>query len=217
MTAYFFLNALFNMPLANVTAIMQALPLTVAFGAFVLFRDPIGWRRLTAILIGLVGMMLIVRPGAEGFSIWSLYVVIAVMCVTARDLITRVMPDHVPSMTVAVANTVNVAVFFALMSLTETWQPVTTQLWGYIVGSTVFIVGGYFLSVRVMRVGEISFIAPFRYTGLLAALLIGLFVFGDWPDGVTLIGAAIVVGAGLFTLYRAVYYTHLTLPTIYSV
>ncbi len=202
MTAFFFLQALLNMPLANVTAIMQALPLTVALGAFIVFGDPIGWRRMSAILIGLIGMMLIVRPGAEGFSVWSLYVVIAVLCVTARDLITRKMPAHVPSLTVAVANTVNVGIFFGLYSLTEEWQPLTPDLWMYLAGSTVFIIGGYFFSVQVMRVGEISAIAPFRYSSLLSALVLGWAVFGDWPDVLTLVGAGIVVGAGLFTLWR---------------
>lgn len=201
-TAYFFLQALLNMPLANVTAIMQALPLTVALGAFIVFKDPIGWRRFSAIGIGLVGMLLIVRPGASGFSVWSLYVVVAVLCVTARDLITRRMPDHVPSMTVAVANTVNVALFFGILSLFEDWQPVTYDLGVSIAGSTVFIIGGYFFSVQVMRVGDISFVAPFRYTSLLVALILGWAVFGEWPDGVTFLGAAIVVAAGLFTLWR---------------
>ncbi len=201
-TAYFFLNALLHMPLANVSAIMQALPLTVAFGAFLVFKDPVGWRRMSAILIGLVGVLLILRPGPEGFSIWSIYVVAAVLCVTARDLVTRLLPEHVPSMTVAVANTVNVFLFFGLLSLGETWQPVTAELWQYLIGSTIFIVGGYYFSVRVMRVGEISFIAPFRYTSLVAALILGFLVFGDWPDGITLLGAGIVVGAGLFTLWR---------------
>ena len=201
-TAYFFLTALLNMPLANVTAIMQALPLTVALGALIFFKDPIGWRRMLAILVGLMGVLIVLRPGPDGFSTWSIYVVIAVICVTARDLITRKMPDHVPSMTVAVANTINITVFFGLLSLTETWAPMDTQLWGFVIGSAVFIIGGYLFSVQVMRVGDISFVAPFRYSGLIAALILGYFVFGDWPDGWALTGAGIVVGAGLFTLWR---------------
>ena len=201
-TAYFFLTALLNMPLANVTAIMQALPLTVALGALVFFRDPIGWRRMLAILVGLIGVLIVLRPGPDGFSVWSIYVIIAVICVTARDLITRKMPDHVPSMTVAVANTINITLFFGLLSLTETWAPLTPQLWFYVVGSAVFIIGGYLFSVQVMRVGEMSFVAPFRYSGLIAALILGYFVFDDWPDRWTLAGAGIVVAAGLFTLWR---------------
>ncbi len=201
-TAYFFLTALLNMPLANVTAIMQALPLTVALGAYLVFGDAIGWRRMTAILLGFVGILLILRPGTEGFTVWSIYVVIAVLCVTARDLITRRMPAHVPSMTVATANTVNVGIFFGLLSLAEPWEPITPELWQYVIGSTVFVIGGYYFSVQVMRVGDIAFVAPFRYTSLLAALVLGWLVFDHWPSPLTLLGAALVVGTGLFTFWR---------------
>jgi S-adenosylmethionine uptake transporter len=69
-------------------------------------------------------------------------------------------------------------------------------------GAAVIMLGGYSLSVMVMRVGEISFVSPFRYTGLIWAILLGWLVFGDWPDGLTLLGAAIVVGTGLFTVIR---------------
>lgn len=200
--AFCFLNALLNMPLPNVSAILQVLPLTVSLGAYVFLKEPLGWRRMTAILIGFVGMLLIVRPGPEGFSVWSLYSVGAVVSVTARDLVTRLMPPDLPSLGVATMNTITVALFFFLLSLTEPWVPVTADLWWLIIGSAVTIVGGYYFSVRVMRVGEIGFIAPFRYSSLITALILGWFVFGDWPDGLTLLGAAIVVGAGLFTLWR---------------
>ena len=200
--AYYFLTALFNMPLANVTAVLQMLPLTVTLGAFLFLGDPVGWRRALAIAVGFVGMLLILRPGPEGFSIWSLYAVIAVLCVTARDLITRRMPKHVPSLTVAAANTVVVTLFFGAWSIAEPWQPVSTDLGWLIVGSAFFVIGGYFFSVQAMRTGEISFIAPFRYTSLIAALILGLAVFGHWPDPLTLLGAAIIVGAGVFTFWR---------------
>jgi S-adenosylmethionine uptake transporter len=200
--AYFFLTALLHMPLANVTAVLQVLPLTVTLGAFLVFQEPIGWRRMSAILVGFVGMLLMLRPGTDGFTIWSLYALVAVICVTARDLITRRMPSDVPSLTVATANSFMVAAFFTLSSFGVAWQPITMDLWWLIVGSALFIIGGYFFSVQTMRLGEISFVAPFRYTSLIAALILGWLVFGDFPDGWTLLGAGIVVAAGLFTLWR---------------
>ena len=124
---------------------------------------------------------------------------------TARDLVTRRMPENVPSLTVATANTLSVGIFFAFISLGQDWVPVTSDLWMKILGSTIFIIGGYYFSVQVMRVGDISFIAPFRYTSLLTALILGYFVFGHWPDTLTFVGAAIVVGAGLFTFWRERY------------
>jgi S-adenosylmethionine uptake transporter len=89
-----------------------------------------------------------------------------------------------------------------LASLTEPWAAVSLEAGTLIVGSAVFILGGYFFSIQVMRTGDISFTAPFRYTGLVWALILGFLVFGEWPSWTTLLGAVIVVSTGIFTLYR---------------
>jgi S-adenosylmethionine uptake transporter len=200
--AYFFLTALFNMPIANVTAILQALPLTITLAAALLFGDPIGWRRMSAILIGFVGVMLIVRPGADDFTIYSVYVLAAVGFVTLRDLATRRLSKETPSMLVTVITSLSIMVFFGVASLTIDWAPMGARAYGLTIGAAVMIIGGYLFSIMVMRVGEISFIAPFRYTGLIWALVLGWLVFDEWPEPITLLGAAIVVGSGLFMLYR---------------
>jgi len=199
---FFFLTALLNMPLANATAILQALPLTVTAGAALFFGEKVGWRRMLAILAGFTGMLLIVRPGPEGFDTYALYALTAVAFVTVRDLTTRRMSTAVPSMLVTLSAAVAVLAFSALASTQVQWVALDGRLVALLLGSSLFIVGGYVLSVAVMRIGDVSFVAPFRYTGLLWALILGLLLFGDWPDTVTLIGAAIVVGSGLFTLYR---------------
>jgi S-adenosylmethionine uptake transporter len=201
-TGWFFLTALLNMPLANLTAILQVLPLTVTLGAVLFFREPVGRRRMAAIAVGFCGMLLIVRPGTEGFGLYTLSALAAVACVTLRDLVTRRMPAHIPSLTVTFTTSAAVLISAALASLFTPWQPVDAGLAALIAGSAMFITVGYLSSVLVMRVGDVSFIAPFRYTGLLWALLLGWFVFGDWPDGLTMIGAGLVVATGLFTLYR---------------
>nr|WP_245626905.1 DMT family transporter [Aestuariivita boseongensis] len=200
--AYFFLSALLVMPLANVTAILQVLPLTVTLGAALFFREAVGWRRMLAICAGFCGMLLIVRPGPDGFTTHAIYALAAVACVTLRDLVTRRMSVNVSSMTVTVITSASILVCAALASLTIDWQPVSAREGLYILASAIFVIGGYSFSVMVMRVGEISAIAPFRYSSLLWALLLGWLVFGDWPDAITLTGAAIVVASGLFTLYR---------------
>lgn len=200
--AYFFLTALMHMPLANVMAVLQVLPLTVTLGAALFFREAIGWRRLLAILIGFAGMLMIVRPGPEGFDIYAIYALVAVVCVTARDLSTRRMSGAVPSMTVTLSASVGVMVFAAVATQGEVWVPVTMRDAMLLGGASLFIIGGYYFSVSVMRVGDTGFVAPFRYTGLLWALLLGLVVFGDWPDPLTMLGAAIVVATGIFTLVR---------------
>ena len=200
--AYFFVSALIMMPLANITAILQMLPLTVTLGSALFFGEPVGWRRMGAIVIGFCGMLLIVRPGTEGFTIWSVYALAAVGCVTVRDLSTRRMSARVPSLLVTFSASMTVLVASGLASIGAEWAPVTGHLGGLILGSSLFIVGGYYFSVQVMRQGDVSFIAPFRYTGLIWALLLGWLVFGDWPVPLTLIGAGIIVATGLFTLLR---------------
>ncbi|MEO0390181.1 MAG: DMT family transporter [Pseudomonadota bacterium] len=200
--AYFFITALLNLPLANVTAILQVLPLTVTLGSAILFAEPVGWRRALAIGLGFCGMLLIVRPGPDGFSIYALCALAAVLAVTVRDLATRRLSPDVPGLTVTIAAAISVLVFFGALSLGESWAPVTPRLWLLIGGASIFILGGYYFSVQVMRTGDVSFTAPFRYTGLLWALVLGWWVFGDWPDGLTLLGAGIVAATGLFTLWR---------------
>lgn len=200
--AYFFLTALFNMPLANLTAILQVVPLAVTLASAIVLREAVGWRRMTAIAVGFCGVLLIVKPGAEGFNVWSLYGVIAMLLVTLRDMITRKLSPTVPSMTVTLATAGAVMVAMGLASLGVTWVALDGWTVLLIVGSSVFIMGGYFFSIQVMRQGDVSFTAPFRYTGLIWALLLGWFVFGEWPGPLTLIGAAIVVATGVFSFYR---------------
>ncbi len=199
---YLFLTALMNMPLANVTAMLQILPLTVTLGAALIFGERVGWRRMLAIAAGFTGMLLIVRPGPEGFNPFAVYALGAVACVTLRDLVTRRMSAAVPSLTVTLVGAVTVLVFSAAVSTRTGWVALDGRVALLLLASSLFITAAYTLSVAVMRVGDVSFIAPFRYTGLLWALGLGWLVFGDWPDSVTMLGAAIVVASGLFMLFR---------------
>jgi len=199
---YFFINALFHMPLPNIAAIMQALPLTVALAGALFLREAVGWRRMSAILVGFLGVMLIVRPGAEGFNLYALYGLSAVASVTLRDITTRKVSSGVPSLSVAIVAAVAVTIFGAIGTLQEEVVSVSPAAMVKLALAAVFILGGYVASVMVMRSGDIGFITPFRYTSLVAALILGFVVFGDWPDALTLLGALIVVATGIFTLYR---------------
>ncbi|WP_170417020.1 DMT family transporter [Ruegeria atlantica] len=199
---FFFLTALLHMPLANVTAVLQALPLTVTLGAVLFFGEHIGWRRILAIVMGFAGMLLIVRPGPDGFSIYAIYALIAVASVTARDLITRRMSVHVPSLAVTLATSLSITMAAGIATMVTGWEPVPIGAGALVASAAVFVLTGYLCSVLVMREGDVGFIAPFRYSSLIWALGLGWVVFGDWPDTVTMVGAALVVGAGLFTLFR---------------
>ena len=200
--AYFFLTALFNMPLANATAILQAAPLTVTLAAALFMGMPVGWRRISTIIVGFIGVLLIVRPGTEGFNGYSVFALISVLCVALRDLATRKISGAVPSLTVTFLSASGVMASFGLASMAQDWVLPTGPQISLLLASTFFVVCGYTGSVMVMRVGEISYVAPFRYTGLVWALVLGFLVFGDWPMPLTLIGAGIVVGSGIYMLYR---------------
>lgn len=197
-----FLTALMHMPLANLSAIMQVLPLAVALAAAVFLGAPLGWRRMTAILAGFVGVMIIIRPGAASFDIWSVLGLASVACVVLRDLSTRALSPGVPSATVAIWAAATVTVMGLAGAMVEGWKAVTLTEALHVTAAAAALIVGYMSSVMVMRVGDISLIAPFRYTALLWAILLGWLAFGTLPDGWTLIGAAIVVASGLFTLWR---------------
>ena len=200
--AYFFISALFHIPIANATAVLQALPLTVTLAGALFLGEPVGWRRWIAILVGFVGVMLIVRPGPEGFDIYAIYALIAVICVTVRDIATRKLSAGISSLSVACIGAAGVTVFAGLGALGTEWVPMGGREWSLLAGTVIFITGAYLLSVMVMRRGEIAVVTPFRYTGLLWALLLGLVFFGEWPDALTLLGVVIVTATGLFTLWR---------------
>ncbi|TCP40502.1 S-adenosylmethionine uptake transporter [Rhodovulum marinum] len=201
--AYFFITALFNAPLANVTAIIQAVPLAVTLAGALFLGEVVGWRRWGAILIGFGGVMMIVRPGTEGFTIFSVYALVAVACVTLRDLATRRLSGAVPSLTVALSAAVGVTLFAGTgAAIGGEWVALGPRPALQLAGATVFVIGGYLFSVMAMRVGEVAVVAPFRYTALVWALLLGAVVFGDWPSGWTLAGAAVVVATGIYTFYR---------------
>lgn len=200
--AYFFISALFHMPIANVTAVIQALPLTVTLGAALVLREPVGWRRFTAIGVGLIGVLLIVRPGTAGFDGYSVYALAAVACVTVRDLAARRVSRAVPSMVIAFAAASGVLFFSGIGAVFTDWHAMSPAHIGALGGAVLFILGGYVFSVSAMRVGEIGVVAPFRYSALVVALILGLLVFGEWPEPLTLIGAGIVVATGLYTLWR---------------
>jgi len=197
-----YLTALMHIPIANATAILQAMPLAVTLGAAVFLHEPVGWRRYAAIAIGFAGVMIIVRPGAEGFDAFALLAVVAVCFVTLRDLATRQLSGPVPSLHVAFLTAVIIMLFGAVMLPFTEWRPVASRdLLALAVGASALFFG-YVFSVSSMRVGEVAFVAPFRYTILIWAILLGIFIFGDIPDFWTLVGASIIVATGIFTFYR---------------
>ncbi len=197
-----FLTALKHMPLANVTAILQVLPLTVTMAAALFLSEKVGWRRWLAIAIGLAGVMIIIRPGMEGFSVYSIWALVAVGCVTIREIATRKLSADLPSLPVALATAIAISGLGAVMLPAVEWAPVSASTWSLIGGASLAIIGGYLFSVMTIRIGDIGFVAPFRYTAMVWALILGLLMFGEMPDMPMMTGTMIIILTGLYSLHR---------------
>jgi S-adenosylmethionine uptake transporter len=200
--AFFIVTALFNMELANMTAILQILPLTIPLAAFIFLGEPLGWRRLLAIFIGFLGMLFIVKPGSDGFNVYSLFCLAAVICVTIRDLTARSLGAKLSSQEMSLFAAIGVFGAASVATMFEPWVAISLTSWAALCGSSLTILLGYLVSVYAIRTGDVSFTAQFRYIGLIAALILGYVFFGEWPDRLALMGAAIIGGTGAFTLYR---------------
>lgn len=198
-----FLVALAHLPIASVSAVLQALPLAVTMGAALVLGEAVGWRRWLAIAVGFAGVLVVVRPGFEGFSMFSLVALASVACCAVRDLATKRIPQAIPTLLVSTATALAMTMVGALLlSPMGGWTPMTGKATALLALAAVLVLIGYQFIIMAMRSGEISFIAPFRYTALLWSIVLGLLVFGDVPDMTMIIGASTIVGSGLYALYR---------------
>ncbi|MCC6303812.1 MAG: DMT family transporter [Rhodobacteraceae bacterium] len=198
-----FMLALALLPLSTVSAILQATPLVVTMGAALVLGERVGWRRWTAILAGLAGVIMILRPGAEGSGLATLLAVLAVGGFAGRDLATRGLPATVGNLEVAIWG-FGVLVPSGLVVLAFGPPPVLPAPATLAELGLAVILGllAYFAVTTAVRGGEIGAVAPFRYSRLLFGLLFGIAVFGERPDALMLAGSALVVGSGLFSLAR---------------
>lgn len=199
-----FVSAIVLTPISSASAILQATPLVVTLGAALFLGEAVGWRRWSAIFVGLIGVLLIIRPGMDSFEILSLLALGGVFGLAARDLGTKRVPATITTMQLSFLGFLPVIPAGAVLMM-ATGTPFVA-LWGVelMYFSAAFIIGlfAYYGIVSAMRVGEVSFVTPFRYARLLFALIIGVSIFGESPDALTLTGAAIIVASGIYTVWR---------------
>jgi len=190
-------------PLSSASAILQATPLAVALGAALFLKQAVGWRRWVAIGAGFVGVLIVIRPGLEGFQPASLFAVQGVIGLSIRDLATRVIPNQVSSMVLsAFGFGVVIPAGLAMMFLEGPAVMPNGAQAALIAGALIVGPVGYYMIVAAMRVGEVAVVTPYRYVRLVFAMMIGGLVFGEVLDFYTLLGASIIIGSGLFTIYR---------------
>jgi drug/metabolite transporter (DMT)-like permease len=200
----FYVLAISLTPLSAATVILQATPLAVVAGAAILFKERVGWRRWTAIAIGLTGVMIIIGPGSEGFSILSVLAVIGMLGFAGRDLASRAAPASLSTSILGFYGFLAVVVPGLLVTF---WQgtglvrPDTATL-AVLAGSILSGVSAYSCLMKAMRTGEVSAVTPFRYTRLIFGIALGLLAFGESLTSTMLIGSGLIVLSGLFILWR---------------
>jgi drug/metabolite transporter (DMT)-like permease len=195
--------ALVLIPLSSAAAILQATPLVVVAGAAIFFGERVGWRRWMAIAAGFAGVLLILRPGTDAFEPAAIFAVIGMLGFAFRDLSTRAVPAGMSNMQLAFQGFVLLtgvgAVVLAVTGGAVMPGPAAA---GAVLGSIVFGMAAYYALISAMRTGEVSVVTSFRYTRMVFALILGFFLFSETPDAPMLIGSAIIIASGLYTLWR---------------
>lgn len=191
-------------PLSTTSAILQATPLVVVAVAALFLGERVGWRRWSAVAVGFLGVLIILRPGLEGFSLLSLLAVAGMIGFAGRDLATRVAPKVLSNRQLGLAGFAMLALAGAiLLALSGGATLPDARGLGLLAGTAIFAIAAYHALTSAMRTGEISFVTPFRYTRLVFALILAVIAFGERPDAATLFGSALIVGSGIYTLARA--------------
>ncbi|MEQ8292036.1 MAG: DMT family transporter [Roseovarius sp.] len=199
-----FVTSLSLVDISVVAAVFQATPLVITMGAALFLGEDVGWRRWTAIGLGFVGVLMIIRPGVAGFEPAALIVLISVCAIAARDLITRRIDANVSSFVISFQGFgVAIPAGFLLLALSGDGPTAMTPAHGaMMLGAVVVGALSYYGIVQAMRLGEAAAVTPFRYTRLLFSLVVGVTGFGEHPDTMTLAGAALIIATGLYTFVR---------------
>jgi drug/metabolite transporter (DMT)-like permease len=197
-----FVTALMHMPIANLTSVMQAVPLAVVLLSALFLGERAGWQRMAAITGGFIGVMMIVKPSVSSFDSFQLLALVIVFFVAVRDILTKRIPARIPTFVVAFANAGFVMLGGALLALVQGVQ--WPQAWqaGLLALAACFLSAGYLLMVATLRVGGLAATAPFRYSVMVFSIFSGIVVFGEFPDRIAMLGMALIVVSGLYAAHR---------------
>ena len=198
----FYLVSLFHLPIANATAINMASPLFIALFAVLLLGERIDTRRGLAIGAGFVGVLMVIQPRSEGFNAFSLLCLLATFLHSVRDLATRRIAPGIASLAITLSTAVAVTLMAGGLSVFQGWQTPGAFELGLLAGASVFLSAGYLMIIASTRSGDLSVVAPFRYVGLLCALVLGWLVWEDVPNALAWLGIALLLAAGLYLLGR---------------
>jgi len=195
-----YLVSLFHLPISSATAINMTSPLIITILAALLLGERVGAAPWLATGGGFVGVLMIIQPQAEGFNLYALVCLAGTALLSVRDLITRWVHAGIPSILITLSNTVAVTLLAGAISVLEGWGPVGAVDVALLALAAVFLAAAYFLIVSSTRRGDLSLVAPFRYTGLLFATIVGFVVWGDTPNALAWCGIALLIISGIYVL-----------------
>jgi len=195
-----YLSALFHMPLGNATAINMSTPLLIALLSGLLMGVHVSARNWLIIGLGFVGVLMVVQPQADGFNAWAWVALAGTVLHALRDLSMRFIAPEVPSTVITVGTALAATVLSGVWSIFTPWQAVSATHWGMMATAAVFLSCGYFFLIKATRMADMSVVAPFRYIGLLTAVLAGYVIWDDMPNPLAWCGMLLLVGAGILML-----------------
>ena len=200
--AYTFILALGVLAIADLTAILLLSPLIITAISALALKETVRWRRWLAVILGFAGMLLVVKPGGSGFQAAALLGVVSTIGVAFRDLVTRHLADTLPTLLVATAGILSLTAFGGLLSLGLPWQPLDSHVILLLAGAALTVLLGNVAIIMAFRDVDASAVSPLRYTVIVWAVLAGIVIFGDIPEPTAWLGILLIVGSGLYTLYR---------------
>ncbi|PUE62846.1 hypothetical protein B9Z45_01915 [Limnohabitans sp. 2KL-17] len=200
LASFTYLTAVFHMPLGNATAINLAGPLFLTMLAVFFLNERVSLGRWALILLGFAGVLLVVQPRAGEFNAYAWLCLLAAMLHAGRDFLTRLVPAQVPSLLITLSTAMMVTLLAGVWSMFEPWRAMSMAHIGQLFAAAMCLAAAYHLLTLSMRWGDMSVIGPFRYSGLLMALLLGYLMWGDVPNGLAWCGITLVVAAGLSLL-----------------
>jgi len=197
-----FIAALAHMKLANIAAVLQIAPLIITALSVVLYRELVGWRRWTAIGIGFAGALLVIKPIPSEFNIWAIVAAASAVAAAVREIQTRHIGQALPVFIVAFWGALAITLCGVVFIVAEDWRMFSGGEFFQLFVAAVFVGIAIYLLALGFRDVDLSVVAPFRYSYLLTSAFGGFLVFREVPDGWTVVGAALIVGSGIYALHR---------------
>lgn len=195
-----FFAAVVNLEFANAQALLQVVPFAVMLTAAIVLKERVSLAQYAAILLGFAGVIVVVRPATSGFSSWSLVVLLSAAFMVVREFATRRVDRGIPVFSIAMLTALGMALVTGLLSLTESWRAFSGASIVFLAASIASLTLGYFFTIETVRVGDLSVSAPFRYSMLVGAVIVGYLLFDEVPDALTIVGSTIIVVTGIWAV-----------------